>query len=310
MSIKKSTFMLSEVLTLLKQEGFLAQDVSFNEFQLHGFSPVMDTTPNTVSWTGKHLPDNVQLKAAVLLCPPDFDIPQISDIIFIPVRETKRAFAALINEFALDENFPNPAGIAHTARIASDCEIGRDVYIGEYSVLEENVAIGNYTRIGNHVTLKSGTIIGKNCSIFSGSIIGNAGFGFSKAPDGTWERFPHIGRVIIRDYVEIGANTVIDRAALGDTMIGEGTKIDSQVYIAHNAKIGENNIITANVTFAGSVTTGHGVWIGPSSSILEGCFIGDNAYIGMGTVVVKSIDPSQKVVGVPGRAINKADKPD
>ena len=113
--------------------------------------------------------------------------------------------------------------------------------------------------------------------------------------------------VIIEDYVEIGANTVIDRSVLGKSVIGRGTKIDSLVYIAHNAEIGPDNIIAANTALAGSVTTGRGVWIGLASSIREGCRIGDEAYIGMGTVVINSVDAHKKVVGVPGRVIGPSD---
>ncbi len=196
-------------------------------------------------------------------------------------------------------------GIAQTAKIDGNCKIAPDAYIGEYSIIEEDVTIGKNSIIESGVYIRSGTAIGKGCIIKGGAVIGGDGFGFCKAPDGTWEKFPHLGKVFIEDNVEIGSNTVINRSVLENTVVGKGTKIDSLVYIAHNVKIGANNIITANVTLAGGVSTGDNVWIGPSSSVLEGCHIGENAYIGMGTVVIRSVEVSTKVVGVPARIIGK-----
>ncbi|MHC4114236.1 MAG: UDP-3-O-(3-hydroxymyristoyl)glucosamine N-acyltransferase [Planctomycetota bacterium] len=301
---KQKSFMLSDLVSFLRTEAFLTTRYSFSEMQLQGFSPISNAQPNTVSWTRGRIPDNTKLESVVVLCSTDFSIPKLPGCYFIPVNNPRRAFAKCIERFAIGDT-PIKAGIAQTTKIGTNCKISPDVYIGEYSIVEEDVTIGKNSIIESRVYIRSRTAIGKGCIIKSGSVIGGDGFGFCKAPDGTWEKFPHLGKVIIEDSVEIGSNTVINRSILGNTLVGKGTKIDSLVYIAHNVKIGANNIITANVTLAGGVSTGDNVWIGPSSSVLEGCYIGENAYIGMGTVVIRSVEASTRVVGVPARIIGK-----
>jgi len=303
---KPGTFLLSELIGFLKSEGFLVYEVTYSEVQLCGFSPISNPSPDTVTWfDGKSL-NVMRLESVIVLCDDKLSIPKSSSGLFVPVKEPRRAFAKSIARFGVVDA-ASTSGIAHTARIGADCSIGSDSSVGEYSVIETGVTIGTSTRIADHVCIKSGTVIGNNCLIQSGAVIGGIGFGFCREPDGTWERFPHIGGIVIKDDVEIGANTVIDKSVLHKSVVGRGTKIDSSVYIAHNGAIGPDNIIAANATLAGGVTTGRGVWIGLASSIREGCSIGDGAYIGMGTVVVSSVEPRKKVVGVPARVIGSSD---
>lgn len=301
---KQKSFMLSDLVSFLIAEVFLTTECSFPEMKLQGFSSISDTQPNTVSWTRGQIPNNTNLESIVVLCSPDFSMPKLSGYYFIQVNDPKRAFAKCIERFAIGD-IPRKVGIEQTAKIGANCKIAPDTYIGEYSIVEEDVTIGKNSVIESGVYIRSGTSIGEWCIIKSGSIIGGDGFGFCKAPNGVWEKFPHLGKVLIEDNVEIGSNTVIDRSVLGNTVVGRGTKIDSLVYIAHNVKTGANNIIAANVTLAGGVSTEDNVWIGPSSSVLEGCHIGQDAYIGMGTVVIRSVEASTKVVGVPARIIGK-----
>ncbi len=305
--IIQKTFMLSELVDFLKREGFLITTTPFSEIRLEGFSPILEAKPNTVSLISGQLHEEVKLESVVILCSIDCNLTMQFGGIFIPVKEPRTAFARSMANFI---DIVKPFGIAESAKVSKSCKIAQGVSIGEYTVIEDDVSIGKNTNIESHVCIKTGTLIGENCIIRSGAVIGNEGFGFYKLPSGTWERFLQIGNIIIEDNVEIGSNTIIDRAGLGSSIIGRGTKIDSHVYIAHNAKVGNNNIITANVTIAGSVSTGNHVWIGPSSSILEGCHIGDKAYIGMGTVVINSVDSHCKIVGVPGRVISKKSNTD
>jgi UDP-3-O-[3-hydroxymyristoyl] glucosamine N-acyltransferase len=303
---KPSPFKLSDLTGFLRSEGFLTDDMSFHDVQLRGFSPITDPAPHTVTWFGETLPEKTPLGSVIILCPNDFHVPASSGGVFVPVTEPRRAFAKSMARFGrLDST--SSTGIATTARIAEDCLFGPDACVGEYSIIEAGVKIGASARIGDHVCIKSGTVIGHHCVIRSGVVIGGVGFGFCREPDGTWERFPHIGGVVIEDHVEIGANTVVDKSVLGKTVIGRGTKIDSLVYIAHNTSIGPENIVAAHAALAGGVSTGRGVWIGLAASIREGCHIGDDVYVGMGTVVVDSIEPRRKVVGVPGRVIGRTD---
>ncbi len=192
-----------------------------------------------------------------------------------------------------------------SALIDESVSKGANVSIGAFTVIDKNVVIGNNCRIENHIHIKENTVIGNDVYIKSGCVIGGKGFGFVKNEDDTWTNFPHFGKVVIGDQVEIGSNTCIDKGALGDTIIGKGTKIDNLVHIAHNVKIGENCLIIADAMLGGSVTIGENTWVAPSSSIKNGLTIGANALIGMSAVVTKNVEPGVTVVGNPAAPLIK-----
>lgn len=147
--------------------------------------------------------------------------------------------------------------------------------------------------------------IGKNVRIGPNCSIGFEGLGFEVAGDGQYERFPHIGKVIIGDHVEIGANTCIDRGALEDTVIGEGTKIDNLVHVAHNVRIGKNCLIVALTCIGGGVVIEDGTYVGIGAGIRNQITIGEGALIGMGAVVVKDVDPGDIVIGNPAKPMRR-----
>lgn len=150
-----------------------------------------------------------------------------------------------------------------------------------------------YVEIGENVR------IGPNCSI------GFEGFGYEGDEYGDYHRFPHIGKVIIGDNVEIGANTCIDRGALEDTVIGEGTKIDNLVHVAHGVRIGKNCQIVALTCIGGGVVIEDGAYIGIGAGIRNQITIGEGALIGMGAVVVKDVDPGAVVIGNPAKPMRR-----
>jgi len=147
--------------------------------------------------------------------------------------------------------------------------------------------------------------LGKNVRIGPNCTIGFDGFGFEEDEDGTQKQFPHIGKVILGDNVEIGAGTCIDRGTLGDTIIGEGTKIDNLVHIAHNVEIGKNCLIVALTCLGGGVIIENNSYVGIGASIRNQIKIGEKAFIGMGAVVVKDVEPGITVIGNPAKPMKR-----
>ena len=191
----------------------------------------------------------------------------------------------------------------------------KSVKFGNNVLIGKDVKIGNYTVIGSNTIIEHGVEIGKNCVIGSGVIlknsligervviqdnckIGQKGFGFIPIKNNNF-KFPHIGRVIISDNVEIASSCTIDRGSVDDTVIGNNTYLDNQVHIAHNVKIGSNCMIAGQVGFAGSAIIGNNVSIGGQAGISGHLKIGNNVRIGGGSGVVKDIDDNQVVMGYP-----------
>jgi UDP-3-O-[3-hydroxymyristoyl] glucosamine N-acyltransferase len=221
--------------------------------------------------------------------------------VLLVVNNPKLAIAKAGNEFFVEKITPeiHPSAIIHP-----DAQIGKNVYIGPNTVIE-NCTIGDDTIIDANVHIYSPVIIGKHCTVKSGAVLGGIGFGFEKDENGNLFRFPQIGNLFIGDYVEIGANTCIDRGALSDTVIGDHCKINNLCHIAHNNKIGKNVVITAQVNISGSNVIENGVWIAPNASIRGWLTIGKGATIGMGAVVTKDVPAGETWVGNPARKLEK-----
>ena len=181
--------------------------------------------------------------------------------------------------------------------IGKDCLIGENTEIGSNSIIEKQVIIGKNCVIGSNVTIKN-SIIGNNVVIQNGCKIGLKGFGFIPQKDNNI-KFPHIGKVIIGDNVELASNCTIDRGSIDDTVIGKNTYLDNQVHVAHNVKIGENCMIAGQVGFAGSTIIGNNVSIGGQAGISGHLRIGNNVRIGGGSGVVKDIPDNTTVMGYP-----------
>jgi UDP-3-O-[3-hydroxymyristoyl] glucosamine N-acyltransferase len=187
------------------------------------------------------------------------------------------------------------AHIHPSASIGPFCFIGQGAKIGEHAVIGASCSIGENVHIGNHVRLYAGVsiyqgcILGNSCIIHSGAVIGADGFGIAM-DEGQWLKIPQIGRVLIGNDVEIGANTTIDRGALDDTIIEDGVKIDNQVQVAHNVSIGAHTAIAGCTGIAGSTKIGRYCKIGGSGMILGHLSIVDYVDISAGTMITKSID--------------------
>lgn len=162
-------------------------------------------------------------------------------------------------------------------------------------------ARGENATIHPYVCIYPNVRVGKNVIVYSGAVIGSDGFGFAKNEQGKWEKFPHIGGVVIGDDVEIGSNTVIDRGTLDNTIIGQGTKINNLCHIGHNVEIGKNCIIGVGSYLGGSSKVGNDSWIALGAIIRNGIKVGKNVMVGMGSVVTKDIDDNCVVFGVPAK---------
>ena len=181
--------------------------------------------------------------------------------------------------------------------IGKQCKIGKNTIIGSNSIIEHNVVIGENCTIGSHVVVKN-SIIENNVVIQDGCKIGLKGFGFIPIKEKNL-RFPHIGKVLLKENVELGANCTIDRGSIGDTVIGKNSFLDNQVHVAHNLKIGKNCMIAGQVGFTGSSIVGDNVSIGGQAGISGHLKIGNNVKIGGGSGVVKNIPDGTVVMGYP-----------
>ena len=181
--------------------------------------------------------------------------------------------------------------------VGKNVKIGKNSIIGANSIIEHDVVIGNNCVIGSQVVLKN-SILGNNVVIQDSCKIGLKGFGFIPLKEKNF-KFPHIGKVVIDDNVEIASGCTIDRGSVDDTEIGKNTYLDNQVHIAHNVKIGSNCMIAGQVGFAGSSTIGNNVSIGGQAGISGHLTIGNNVKIGGGSGVVKDIEDNQIVMGYP-----------
>lgn len=241
----------------------------------------------------------------------------------IQVANPFKAFIKLLSYF-YPEHQPRP-GIHPTAVVAEDVRLGEQVSIGPYVVIESGSTIGDHcvikghVYIGHHVTLGAHTIlhphvtiydrtqIGARVAIHASTVIGSDGFGYT-FDQGRHLKVPHVGHVVIEDDVEIGANTVVDRATIGATVIGEGTKIDNLVQIAHSVKLGKHNILCGFTGIAGSTTSGNNVIFAANVGVSDHVRIDDGVILGAraGVPTRKHLKQGNIYLGSPARPKDKA----
>jgi UDP-3-O-[3-hydroxymyristoyl] glucosamine N-acyltransferase len=190
--------------------------------------------------------------------------------------------------------------------IGKNCTIGDGVKIYPHTYLGDNVTVGDYSVIHPGVRIYDDTVIGKNCVIFANTVIGSDGFGFAPQADGTYKTIPQLGNVVIEDDVSIGANSTIDCATMGSTIIRRGVKIDNLVQIAHNVEIGKNTVIAAQSGISGSTTVGEQCVIAGQVGIVGHITIANNTKIGAQSGLGKSIKKEGlSLSGSPARDLNE-----
>ena len=253
--------------------------------------------------------------ASVVIVGKDFEPESALTATLVRVDDPYAAFSKLLafyNEIKL-----NKTGIEQPSFIAATAKVGENVYVGAFAYIGENVVLGNNVKIypntyigdnsviGDNTTVFSGckiyseTVIGKNCTLHSGVVLGADGFGFAPNEIGVYSKVPQIGNVVLEDNVDIGANSTVDRATLGSTIVRQGVKLDNQIQIAHNVEIGKNTVIAAQTGVAGSTKIGENGMIGGQVGIVGHLTIGNRVRIQAQTGVGRNLKDDEVIQGSP-----------
>jgi len=254
--------------------------------------------------------------ASIIIVNDSLQLKQSINATLIRVPDAYSAFAVLLSNYE-SMMTQQLKGIQEPSYMAKTAVCGQNVFIGVFAYVGENVILGNDTKIfpqvyiGENVRIGNGAIIhpgvkiykdcviGNNVTIHAGAVIGGDGFGFAPQADGSFTKVPQIGNVVIEDNVEIGANTTIDRATIGSTVIHAGVKLDNLIQIAHNVEIGSHTVIAAQAGVSGSTKIGKNAMIGGQAGIVGHLQIGDRVKINAQSGVSKSIDEGRAVTGSP-----------
>ena len=274
---------------------------------VHNFGKIEEATAGQISFLAnpKYEAFLYTTAASIIIIGAQQQLKEKIKATLIRVPDAYAAFATLLTKYQELKTeqlvgIQTPSFIAPSAKIGANHFIAAFAYINEGATLGDhvkifpNVVIGENVKIGNHVTIHPGVVvyadcvIGNHVTIHSGSIIGSDGFGFAPKEDGSYQKVPQLGNVVIEDDVEIGANTTIDRATIGSTFIRKGVKLDNQIQIAHNVEIGSNSVIAAQTGVSGSTKIGKNVMAGGQVGFSGHIAIADGIKIAGRTGVTKS----------------------
>ncbi len=283
---------------------------------VHTFAKIEEGVPGAISFLSNpkynHYIYNTQ--SSIVLVNKDFEPENPIQTTLIKVDNAYDSLAKLLTLYEASK--PKKTGISPLASIADTAKVGDNVYIGPYVVIDENATIGNnvsiypHTYIGDgakvgddsiiysNVNIYQGCRIGNECILHSGVVIGADGFGFAPTAAG-YEKIPQIGIVIVEDKVEIGANTCVDRATMGATIIHAGAKLDNLIQIAHNDEVGSHTVMAAQAGIAGSTKIGQWCMIGGQVGIAGHAKIGDKVNIGAQSGVPGNLKSGDQVMGSP-----------
>ena len=302
---------------LLKELGIdYSYEKSENEeipITVNGITPLNNANPQDLAFCSSEGDEAVmsisRSRAGVIFCKKSVELllspiqkkRQQQCLIFL---ENPRLTVMRIIKLIYKEQKKESIGVSPKAVVSKTAKIGENCSIGEYSVIGNNCEIGDNTTIYDRVSILQNTRIGRNCIIQPGVVIGADGFAYERHPETMeLERFPHIGGVEIRDDVEICSNCSIARGSLSDTIIGNGTKLDALVHVAHNVEIGKNCALTGGVIIGGSTIIGDTCWFGLNSTLKHKIKIGNKVIVGSGASVIGNIEDEDIVAGVPAKSI-------
>ncbi|MEM6297844.1 MAG: UDP-3-O-(3-hydroxymyristoyl)glucosamine N-acyltransferase [Bacteroidota bacterium] len=292
---------------------------------IHTIAKIQEGEVGAISFLAnpKYEPYIYKTASSVVLVSTAFEAREAIKASLIRVEDPYAAFASLLEEYdklkkSMKVGVEQPSFIAESATVPEDVFIGAFAYIGENVALGSGVKVYPHAYIGEGTTLGEGTIvyagakiypdtqIGKNCVIHAGAVIGSDGFGFAPQEDGSYKTVPQLGNVILEDNVSIGANTTVDCATMGSTLIEDGVKIDNLVQIAHNVIIRKNTVIAAQTGISGSTEIGEQCVLAGQVGLVGHIKIGDKTTIGAQTGVTKSHEEgNQMLLGSPAYNIRQ-----
>ncbi len=293
------------------------------EIRVNRLSKIEDGEPGSLSFLAnpKYTQFIYTSKASIILVNKEFNSEMPIEATLIRVDDAYTAFASLLEVYNKIKN--DKQGISAAAFVSPGASLGKNVYVGEFAYVGENVSVGDNSKIypqvylgdnvkiGDNTTLYPGVkvysdnIIGNNCTLHAGVVIGSDGFGFALQEDRNYKKVAQIGNVMIEDDVEIGANTTIDRATLGSTLIHKGVKLDNLIQVAHNVEIGENTAIAAQAGISGSTKIGKNCLIAGQAGIIGHLNIGNNVIIGAQSGISTNLKDGSVMLGSPAFEISK-----
>lgn len=283
---------------------------------VHTFAKIEEGIPGAISFLSnpKYTPYIYETQSSIVLVNRDFAPEQEVKATLIKVDNAYESLAKLLNLY--EQSKPKRVGIHPLAFVAETAKVGKDVYIAPFACIGEHAEVGDNTVIHPHVTIGSGAKVGSDCIIYAsatiyydcrvgnhcilhaGCVIGADGFGFAPTPQG-YEKIPQIGIVILEDKVEIGANTCVDRATMGATIVHSGVKLDNLIQVAHNDEIGSHTVMAAQVGIAGSTKIGEWCMFGGQVGIAGHIHIGNQVNLGAQSGVPSSIKDGSQLIGTP-----------
>ena len=283
---------------------------------VHTFAKIEEGIPGAISFLSnpKYIPYLYETQSSIVLVNKDFTPEQEVKATMIKVDNAYESLAKLLNLY--EQSKPKRTGIDPRAYVAETAKIGKDVYIAPFAYVGDHAEVGDNTVIHPHATIGSGAKVGNDCIIYAnatiyhdcrvgnrcilhaGCVIGADGFGFAPTPEG-YEKIPQIGITLLEDNVEIGANTCVDRATMGATIVHSGVKLDNLVQVAHNDEIGSHTVMAAQVGIAGSTKVGEWCMFGGQVGIAGHIHIGNKVNLGAQSGVPSSIKESSVLIGTP-----------
>lgn len=294
---------ISEILAYLREENIPFDFSGREQDMVEGFSSLNRYKHGTFTWVKKqeNIPVGFDMAGIVLVFIPEkVNAGAAPNIIRTP--ESKRAFFSTIEHF-YGRVEPHPP-VGQFTYVSPQVKLGKNVQIGHNCTLDGDIVIGDGTIIWNNVVIVNRVRIGKNCSIQSGSVIGHDDYAYTEDANHKKTMIKHFGGIQIGDSVWIGKNVCVNRGTIDDTVLEDGVKIDDLSQISHNCILEENVALAFPCSLGGSVHIERNGYI--SGAIIRNqCKVGENAFVGMGAVVVKDVAPSETVVGNPAKPLKR-----